>query len=116
VREPAVEQIPQTGQAFGRGECGARDLIYKNLTGGFDGGELEVFFRTEVGEEAAFAHAEFFGEAANGEAFKAFDGGDVDSAAEDGVARADTAGLMARCGFAWGAEGGRHDGECSTKK
>jgi hypothetical protein len=51
VRKPAVEQIPQTGQAFGRGQRGARDLIYKNLAGGFDGGQLQVFFRTEVGEE-----------------------------------------------------------------
>jgi hypothetical protein len=116
VRKPAVEQIPQAGQAFGRGERGARDLINKNLAGGFDGGELQVFLRTEVGEEAALAHAEFFGEAADGEALEAFDGGNVDGAAEDGVAGAETAGLMARGGLAWGAEGGRHDGKCTTKE
>ena len=116
VREPAVEQIPQTREAFGRGERGARDLINKNLASGFDGGELQVFFRTEVGEEAALAHAEFFGETADGEALEAFDGGNVDGAAEDGVAGADAAGLVSGCGLAWGAEGGRHDGECTTKE
>jgi hypothetical protein len=116
VRKPAVEQIPQTGQAFGRGQRGARDLIYKNLAGGFDGGQLQVFFRTEVGEEAALAHAEFFGETADGEALEAFDGGNVYGAAEDGVAGADAAGLVSGCGLAWGAEGGRHDGECNTEE
>jgi hypothetical protein len=63
-----------------------------------------------MGEEAALAHAEFFGEAADGEALEAFEGGDVDGAAEDGVAGAETAGLVARGGLVWGAEGRRHEG------
>jgi hypothetical protein len=69
-----------------------------------------------VGEEAALAHAEFFGETADREALKAFERGDVDGAAEDGVAGAETASLVSRGGLAWGAEGGRHDGECITRE
>lgn len=109
VREPAVEQIPQTRQALRRGERGARDLINKNLASGLDGGELEVFFRTEVGEKAALAHAEFFSEAADGETLETFDRGDVDGATEDGVAGADSAGLVSRGGVAERLGGAGHE-------
>ena len=55
-----------------------------------------------MGEEAALAHAELLGEGANGEAFEALRGSDIDGAGENGFAGAEAFGLA--------AEGGSVDG------
>ena len=49
-----------------------------------------------MGEEAALAHAELLGERADGEAFEALRGGDVNGAGEDGFAGADAFGLFVK--------------------
>ncbi len=110
VRQPAVEQIPQAKQSFGRGKRGAGDLIDKNLASSFDGGQLQLFFRAKMSEEATLAHTQIFGKAADGEALEPFERGDVDGAAEDDFAGAETASLGARSpGLAGGTGNGWHE-------
>jgi hypothetical protein len=61
-----------------------------------------------MSEEAALAHAQLFGQAADGEALEAFERGDVDGAAKDGFAGAEAASLVARSSLAGSTERGRH--------
>src|SRR5579862_364710 len=48
-----------------------------------------------MSEEAALAHPELFGEGADGEAFEALSGGDIDSARQDRFAGTQAFGLFA---------------------
>jgi len=65
-REPMIDQGPEARDAFGSGNGRAGDLVDEDLASHFYRGKLEFFFGAEMGEEAAFAHAELFGERANG--------------------------------------------------
>ncbi len=47
-------------------------------------------------EEAALAHAELLGKGADGEAFEALRGSDIDGAGEDRIAGTDAFGLFAK--------------------
>jgi hypothetical protein len=51
--------------------------------GGGDRGQLQVELRAEVGEEAALAHPQIGGEAADRQALEALDRGEVDGATQD---------------------------------
>jgi len=66
--------------------CRKDDFFDEDVAGFVHDGALQIFFRAEVGEEAAFADAQRGGELADGEAFEAFQGSDVDGFAEDGAA------------------------------
>ena len=95
VAQPAVDQAPETRQAFGGPQSGNGDFVDEDLAGGIDCRQLEVFFGAKVGEETALAHLQGFRQTANGEAFQTLQGGDIDGAAEDGFASAKAAGLAA---------------------
>jgi hypothetical protein len=69
-----------------------------------------------VSEEAALAHAQLLGKAADGEALEALERGDVYGAAQDGFAGAETASLRTGRRLAESAWGGRHEGKCNTEE
>src|SRR5271155_36561 len=71
---------------------GEDNFLDKDIAGFVHYGALQLFFGAEVREEAAFADAEGRGELTDGEAFEAFQGGDVDGPAEDGAAGFEAAG------------------------
>jgi hypothetical protein len=71
---------------------GADNLCDEDVAGFVHDGALQILFGAEVGEEAALADAEGSGEFADGEAFQAFQGRDVDGFAEDGAAGFEAAG------------------------
>lgn len=118
VTQPEVQKVQEARHAFGRAHRRTRNLIDKKLPGGFDGSQLQVLFGTKVREEAAFAHVELLREAADGEAFETFDGGDVHGAAENSVAGAQSAGLAADQEFgrvAGMVKRARHEGIVTQK-
>ena len=94
--QPVIKQRPEPGHTFGRGNRRARHLINKNLASHFDGGELQLFLGAKMGEESALAHAQLFGERADGKTFQTLSRGDIDSASEDGFAGAQALGLAAK--------------------
>ncbi len=53
---------------------GGDDLCVEDRAGGLDRGKLKIFFRAEVGVEAALAHSDVVGEAADRESFETVDG------------------------------------------
>ena len=65
---------------------GANDFFDEDVAGFVHDGALQIFFGTEVGEEAALADLQGPGKFADGEALEAFQGSDVDGFAKDGVA------------------------------
>jgi hypothetical protein len=82
------EQIFAEGaEAAEAGELrrGTNDFFDENVASFVHDGALQIFFGAEVSEEAAFADAQGSGELADGEAFEAFQGSDVDGFAEDGA-------------------------------
>jgi len=93
--QPLIDQAPETRQAPWRSDGRARHFVDKDLAGHFNGSQLQVFLRTKVGKEAAFAHAQLRGERANGEAFEPIHRGNIDGAGKDGFAGANSAGLTA---------------------
>lgn len=108
--EPMIDQRPEARDAFGGGDGGASDFVDEDLAGHFYGSELEFFFGAEMSKEAAFAHAELFCEGANGEAFEALCGGDVDGAGEDRFAGAEAFGVATGDGFVGGLTSGLSNG------
>ncbi len=91
VGEPIfAERAKQTHAAESR--CGEDDAFDEDVASFVHDGALEIFFRAEVGEEAALADAEGGSELSDGEGFETFDGGDIDGFAEDGVAGFEAAG------------------------
>jgi hypothetical protein len=69
VAQPALDETPETWQAFGSFEGGDSDFVDEDLAGGLNGGELEVFLGAEMGEKAAFTHFQVFGQTTDGKAF-----------------------------------------------
>jgi hypothetical protein len=97
--EPKVKKPPKPGHPFASRNGRAGDLFDEYLASLFYGRQLKIFFGAEMGEQATFAHAQLLGEGADGEAFEALDGSNVDSASEDGLAGPQAAGLVARNDF-----------------
>jgi hypothetical protein len=84
--------------------------------GGIHGGALQFFLGAEMGEEAAFAHAELLGERTDRKALEAMNRGDIHGADEDGFAGLETAGLAARNDFLAGSGCGLEHGETITQE
>ena len=87
--QPMINQRPQSWHPLGGGDGRARNLINKNLASHFDRGELQLFLGAKVGKESALAHAQLFGERADGKTFQTLCGSDIDSAGEDSFAGAE---------------------------
>ena len=84
---------------------GADDFCDEDVAGFVHDGALQIFFGAEVSEEAALADAQGSGELADGEAFEAFEGSDVDGFAEDGAASFEATGAARRMFCRGGGEG-----------
>ena len=85
--------------------CGKDDAFDEDIASFVHDGALEIFLGAEVGEEAALADAEGGGEFADGKGFEAFEGGEVDGFAEDGVAGFQAAGAAAGSWWRFGGAG-----------
>ena len=97
--QPVINQRPQPGHTFWRGNSRARHLIDENLASHFNRSELQFFLGAEMGEKTALAHAQLLSERAHGEPFQALSGGDIDGTGEDGFAGAQALGLAPQNGF-----------------
>ena len=78
IVEPVFAKSPQAGEAV-RLKCGTNDRSHENTAGFLYDSALEIFFRTEVGEEATLADLQRAGELADSERFEAFEGSDIHS-------------------------------------
>src|SRR5262249_34859683 len=88
MTQPAVAKGPEPGHAFRLRKSGTNDMLDENLPRHLDRGHLQLLFRSEVGEQAALAHLQFLGQAADGETLQALHRSQIDGHAQDAVARA----------------------------
>jgi hypothetical protein len=104
--KPKIKEPPKPGHPFASRNGRAGDFFDEYLARLFHGRQLKLFLGAEMGEQAAFAHAELLGEGPYSKTFKALDGSNVHSAGKDGFASAEAAGLVAWNDFLPGAECG----------
>ena len=83
-QEPLAERL-HAGEAIAGLQGWVDDVGVEDLLGGVDGRELKLLLRTEVGVEAALAHAGGLGEVSDRESLDAFDGRQAGGGVEDGA-------------------------------
>ena len=81
--EVALPHRPQARRAVGRAQRRLDHRGAEALGGGGDRRQLQLLLGAEVGEEAALAHPQLGGEAADRQPLQPLDRGEVDGAVED---------------------------------
>ena len=88
VPQKSLAQLAQPLDPRGSGRCGLDHLLGEQRTGRLDGGQLELLLGAEVREEAALAHPDRLGQAADREAAEALDRRELRGFTEDRVTAA----------------------------
>ena len=87
VTDPAVAQLPETGNACRLSQRGTYYVVNENAPRHLDRGQLQITLRTEVREKTALAHFQGFREVTDREAFQALNRGQIHSDAQNALAR-----------------------------
>ncbi len=83
IRDELLTKSIEADDALANTEPGSDDLSHVSLARFSDSGELKFYFRAEMGEETAFAHAEVLGQLTNRETLEAVRRCNVGGDAED---------------------------------
>ena len=85
MSKKALRELPEPIEPGGGGRRGLDHLLPEEDARRLDRRELELLLGAEMGEEAALAHADRLGQAADREPADALDGGELCSLAENRV-------------------------------